>query len=78
MPTPVKAHWSRRGGKRFRVKKSMRFGPEHTARWKRLVADVKEENRRRGTHYSPEAVATARLGYAGTFGKGGPRRYRRR
>ncbi len=68
MPTPVRAHWSHSTrGRRFRVERHTRYGPEHTAKWKHLVADIRRRNRRRGTHYNPEAVATSVLGRSGTF-----------
>jgi hypothetical protein len=61
MPTRVKSHWSHTSkGKRVRVRSFVRFGPEHTAKWKRLVVDL----RKRGNVKSPEAVATSVLGKA--------------
>lgn len=64
MPTRVRAHTSHtRYGKRMRVRSYVRYGPEHTAKWKRLVRHLKH----RGDVKNPEAVATAALGPRGTF-----------
>jgi hypothetical protein len=65
MPSPVKAHLATRAGRRYRVRSFTRYGPEHSAKWKRLVRDLK----RQGNVKSPEAVATAVLGFKGTYPK---------
>jgi hypothetical protein len=72
MPSRVKAHFATRAGKRYRVRSFTRYGPEHTAKWKRMVAAIKRGDRKRGLPsesyvYSPEAVATMRLGFKGTY-----------
>lgn len=67
MPTRVRSHIARRGRTRYRVRSYVRYGPEHTAKWKRLVSEL----RRKGGVASPEAVATKVLGRKGTFTKRG-------
>lgn len=62
MPTPVKSHTSHSvKGRKFRVKRYVRMGPEHTKAWKDLVKAVQDSNRERHTRYNPYAVATAVL-----------------
>ena len=59
MPTKVRRHYSHtRGGKRTVVRSYVRTGPEHSARWRELVAEIREK----GYASSPEAVATKILG----------------
>ena len=70
MPSRVKAHLATRAGRRYRVRSFTRYGPEHSAKWKRLVRDLK----RQGNVKSPEAVATATLGYEGTYSASEKRR----
>ena len=61
MPSEVAGHVSHSSrGRRFYVRPFIRNGPEHTAKWRRLVADL----RREGEVRNPEAVATATLGEA--------------
>jgi hypothetical protein len=56
MPTRVLRHVSHSvKGKRIVVRTFTRYGPEHTAEWKRLVLQLQQ----RGNVRSPEAVATA-------------------
>jgi len=64
MPTRVKRHEARRGRTVYQVKTYVRKGPEHSARWKRMVAAIRKNLGRRSSSYSPEAIATFNLGMA--------------
>jgi hypothetical protein len=81
MPSRVKGHLAHRGRTRYRVRPYIRYGPEHTAQWKRMVAAIRREDRKRGIAsrhyvYYPEAVATARLGFERTYTKREQRKIR--
>lgn len=70
MPTTVRAHPSHSAsGKPIRVKRFRRNGPEHSAKWKRLVRDLE----RRDDVDDPYAVATAQLG-SESYAAGEPKR----
>jgi hypothetical protein len=59
MPTPVRRHLSHsRSGRPEVVRRYIRNGPEHSVKWKKLVAQIKAE----GSADNPEAVATSILG----------------
>jgi hypothetical protein len=58
MPTRVKSHLAHRGRKTYRVKSYVRYGPEHTAKFKRTVAAIEKK----GGAVNAYAVASARLG----------------
>ena len=59
MPSVVESHNSHTArGRKYRVRKFIRYGPEHTAKWKRLVADLKRDR----NVSDPYAVATGVLG----------------